>query len=322
LLPNRSVQLLMVSPSGGSAVLGDSSAQRWAWSDRAGASANMPMPLRAGFGARGMQFSTNGTLLFAVHADSTVAQLDAVTMAERAAPAWATVRVASAPSLDSAGTLVSFSDTTGIEVRTVNSAQVVRRFPRSGRTQTVAQSLFPSGKRLLWMTADGRLHVRELARAADTLPPRTPFTGAPGTRITTLAARSDEYVFAYVTDKGGLYLLEVLPTSLRQVPLALRLSSNDAVRHVAFDSTGLRVVATTSSGGVHVWELWWDAAAGRMGARPLLHREHVPRIRRTAPVQMAATVFSADGKRLHSFLHLPGQLGGLTFQPDRMSRKS
>ena len=92
------------------------------------------------------------------------------------------------------------------------------------------------------------------------------------------------------------------------MPLALRLSSNDAVRHVAFDSTGLRVVATTSSGGVHVWELWWDAAAGRMGARPLLHREHVPRIRRTAPVQMAATVFSADGKRLHSFLHLPGQL--------------
>lgn len=305
-LPASSVQLLAASPGGTSAVLGDSSAQRWSWSDRADVAAKPLVPLRAGFGANGMRYSTNGAVLFAVHADSSVSVLNAATMIERPLAAWGAVPVWSAPSLDSTGALVAYTDARGVQVRAVNSAQLVRQFSRSGAAPMVSQLLFPSGKRLLWMQADGRLQLRELARAADSVP-RAPFTGAPGTRIETLAARADEYVFAYVTDKGGLYLLEVLPTSLRQVPLTMRLSNNDAVRHVAFDSTGLRLVATTAFGGVYVWELWWDAAASRMEARPLLQRTHTPRVPRTAPVQMAATVFSRDGKRLHSVMHLPGQ---------------
>lgn len=306
-LPGATVQLLATSPAGTAAVLGDSSAQRWAWADRPEGAVSALTPLRTGFGAQGMQFSANGAVLFAVHGDSTVSVLNASTMTARAVPAWAAVPVPSAPSLDSAGALVAFADAGGVQVRAVSSAQLVRRFPGTGTAQTVSQQLFPSGKRVLWMNTDGRLQIRDLARAADTVPPRAPFTGAPGTRISTFATRADEYMFAYVTDKGGLYLLEVPPTSLRQVPLTMRLSSNDAVRHVAFDSSGLRLVATTTFGGVYVWELWWDATAGRMSARPLLRREHVPRIRRTAPVQMATTVFSADGKRLHSFVQLPGQ---------------
>jgi hypothetical protein len=44
-----------------------------------------------------------------------------------------------------------------------------------------------------------------------------------------------------------------------------------------------------------------------MEAHPLMERTHTPRISRTAPVQMAATVLTRDGKQLHSVMHLPGQ---------------
>lgn len=306
-LPSAETQLLALSPSGTSAVLGNDDGTRWAWRD-AGTSLDTLTTLRPAFGARGMSFSADGRLLFAAHGDATVSLLDARTFAERPASAWAPLRVLGAPTLDSAGARVSYADSTGVHVRTVATARLLRSFPQRATAPTVYQTLFPSGKRVLWQDADGRVFVREVATTPDTAPQRAAFTGAPGTTIVSFATRADEYVFAYVSSRGGLFLLEVLPTSLRQIALPMQLESQDAVRHVAFDSTGLRIVATTAFGRVHLWELWWDASAETMRARAVLQREHTPRLRRSAPVQLAASVFSRDGTRLHSFLYVPGDL--------------
>jgi hypothetical protein len=310
-LPGPSTRVLALSPAGTTAILGADDGLRWWWHERAGsatASAESLTALRPAFGALGMDFSTDGAILMAVHADSTVSVLDGNRGASRTAQAWRAVRVPTAPRLDSAGALVAYIDSGGVQVRTVATARLVRRFPRRVNANTVYHTLFPSGKRVLWVDDDGRVFVRELASTRDVLVTRAAFTGAPRTTITSFATRRDEYALAYVTDRGGLFLLEVLPTSLRQVPLPMRLSGKDAVRHVAFDSSGLRIVATTEFGSVHLWELWWDSSAEMMRARPVMQREHTPRVRRSSVVQLAASVFSEDGTRLHSFMALPGEL--------------
>ncbi len=310
-LPAPSTRVLALSPAGTTAILGADDGSRWWWHERAGsatASADSLTALRPAFGALGMDFSTDGAILMSVHADSTVSVLDGNSGASRTAQAWGAVRVPTAPRLDSAGAQVAYVDSTGVQVRTVATARLVRRFPRRVNANTVYHALFPSGKRVLWMDDDGRVFVRDLASTRDTLVTRAAFTGAPRTTMTSFATRRDEYVFAYVTDRGGLFLLEVLPTSMRQVALPMRLSSKDAVRHVAFDSSGLRIVATTEFGSVYLWELWWDSSAEMMRARAVMQREHAPRVRRSSAVQLAASVFSEDGTRLHSVMALPGEL--------------
>lgn len=313
-LPTPTARVLALSPLGTTAILGGEDGRRWWWHERAGAetapvtAADSLTTLRPFFGALGVDFSSDGALLMAVHADSTVSVLDGNSGTLRTASAWATVRVPTAPRLDSVGAQVAYVDSAGVQVRAVATARLVRRFPRRVNANTVSHALFPSGKRVWWVDDDGRVFVRELAAARDTLPTRAAFTGAPRTTVTSFATRRDEYVFAYVTDRGGLFLLEVLPTSLRQVALPMRLASKDAVRHVAFDSSGLRLVATTEFGSVHLWELWWDTTSEMMRARPVLQREHAPRVRRSSVVQLAASVFSEDGTRLHSFMALPDEL--------------